>query len=169
VEGAADAAAVALVDPAEDVCRLCFSAEIPISRDRKHPNQVDPEDGYIRLEEIGWEDLKVRGFSVQRKALYSLAKALALAEARDAIRTAKGLDARYKFAGTLIARVQAVIDIVDGGGSSVFFVREMPLEDDPGHAEIRIAAHMTRQDFLKYRPALRLVLGRLHEPAVLDA
>lgn len=165
---AAESRAIALADPQEDVCRLCFSASIPISRDQKHPNQVDADTGWIRLEEIGWDDMKSRGFSLQRRRLYSLAEGMAEAARREAAKSAKGDEVTYRLAGVLIARVEGINAIADSDGHQVFRVLETPTEAQPGHSEIRIADHLTKKDLLKYRVELRSVLGTMQDPSELD-
>lgn len=166
---AADSSAATRVDAREEVCRLCFSASIPISRDQKHPNQVDADTGMIRLEEIGWDDMKFRGFSLQRRHLYSLNSGLEEAARREAAKRLKDGDVSYELAGVLIAKVQLINAIEDSAGNQVFRVLATPSESQPGHSEIRIADHLTRKDLLKYRVKLRDALGKLREPSELDA
>lgn len=168
MEGAAGGTAEVLVDAEEDVCRLCFSAEIPISRDSKHPNQVDPESGRIRLEEISWIDLREKGFSLQRRSLYSLKDGLAEAARRDAKKKAKAIEAGYQLAGVLIARVALINVIEDECGRQIFRVLKTPTEAQPAHAEIRIADHCEKHDLLKFRVALSDALGTLQDPRALD-
>ncbi|MES2671785.1 MAG: hypothetical protein V4673_15375 [Pseudomonadota bacterium] len=158
-----------LVDPEEDICRLCFSAKIPISYDSKHPNQIDSDTGLIRLEELSWADFRKRGFSIQRRILYSLREALEMAARRDAAKTAKGLDAAYTLAGVLIAKVERINTISDAEGKQVFRVIPTPgQETDLAHAEIRIADHLTKDDLLKFRVDLQAVLGKMQEANLLD-
>lgn len=156
------------VDAEEDVCRLCFSAKIPISRDSKHPNQVDSESRLIRLEELGWDDLKKRGFSVQRRLFYSLNEALELAARRNAAKASKGQDAAYTLAGVLIAKVEQITAITDGDAMQVFRVLATPNDMEPGHAEIRIADHLKKEDLLKFRVKLQSALGKMQEAELLD-
>ena len=159
--------AVALVDEDEDVCRLCFSAAIPISRDQQHPNQIDDEN-MIRLEELGWEDFSSRGFSLVRRSLYSVVKGEAESQRRNKARAEKGQDARYQLAGTLVAKTQSINAIADEGGAQVFRVLQTPLPHEDAHAEIRIAEQFRKPDFLKFRKQLRLVLGTLRDKSILD-
>lgn len=166
---AAGNTAEVLVDVEEDVCRLCFSADIPVFRGSLHPNQVDPETGLFRLEEISWKDLAENGFSLQRKKLYSLNDGLAEAKRRDDERAAKGKQAAYKLAGVLIAKVAGIHAISDDDGRRTFRVLQTPTEKQPAHAEIRIADHCKKQDLLKYRQALQTALGRMEPAEALDA
>ena len=160
-----------LVDPREYVCRLCFSANIPISIHHDgHPNQVDPATNLIRLEEIGWRDVNERGFSVQRRRLYSRKEALAEAARREAAKNEKfGGDVTYRLAGALIAKVSRINSISDDTGNPIFRVLETPTEDQPGHAEIRIAAGLKKHHLLKYRAKLQAALGTLKDSEELDA
>jgi hypothetical protein len=157
-----------LVDAEEDVCRLCFSAKIPISIDNRHPNQIDVNTGYILLEELSWQDFKKRGFSLQRRRLYSHAEALALAAKRNAAKAEKGQDAAYQLAGVLIAKVASINAISDDDGSQIFRVLATPNENEPGHSEIRIADHLTKMHLLKYRVSLQSALGKMQDAALLD-
>jgi hypothetical protein len=158
-----------LVDAEEDVCRLCFSAKIPISYEQKHPNQIDTETGFILLEELSWQDMKKRGFSVQRRLLYSMNEALDVAARRDAARAEKGQEAAYKLAGVLIAKVERITAITDDEGNQVFRVLATPSEEaGPAHAEIRVAGHLNKADFMKFRINLQAALGKIKEAALLD-
>jgi hypothetical protein len=159
--------ALAFVDDAEEVCRLCFAAAIPITRDDKHPNHIDSDD-MIRLEELGWQDFSGRGFSLARRKKYSLAEGEAEATRRDQKRASKGQEARYILAGVLIARADAIHAISDDAGSQVFHVLETPTEAMPAHAEIRISHQFKKVDFLRFRQELRVVLGRLRPKSMLD-
>lgn len=160
-------AAFAFVDDTEDVCRLCFAATIPISRDNKHPNQIDSED-MIRLEELGWHDFSSRGFSLARRKMYSLVEGEEEAARRDQVRRSKGLDARFRLAGVLIARADAIHAIADDSGSQVFHVLETPTTAMQAHAEIRISDQFKKVDFLRFRQQLRVVLGRVRPKEMLD-
>ena len=176
--GSAEGPAEVLVEPGEDVCRLCFSADIPISRDSKHPNQIDSETGLLRLEEISWQDVKHDGFSLQRKKLYSHAEAVKEAEKRDRKKSQKkGADVHYRLAGALIARVENINAIADDEGRPVFCVLATPIKEQPGHveaqpghAEIRVLSHIEQKhQFLKFRQRLRDALGRMLAPELIDA
>lgn len=176
--GNAEGLAGVFVEPEEDVCRLCFSADIPISRDSQHPNQVDPVTGLLRLEEISWKDVKHDGFSLQRKNLYSHAEALREAERRDSKKSQqRGVDVHYRLAGTLIARVENINSIADDEGRQVFCVLATPIKEQPGHvegqpahAEIRVLGHIVQKhQFLKFRQRLRDALGRMLAPESIDA
>jgi len=157
-----------LVDEREDVCRLCFSADVPISRHDNHPNQIDPLTGRIRLEEISWEDLSSKGFSLQRRHLYSLEKAIREAERRDNAKSEKlSVNAGYKLAGVLIVRVARINEILHEGVKA-FSVYATPQPGDPGHAEIRVGAHCRKHDLLKFRIALQTALGSMREPDCID-
>lgn len=157
-----------LIEPHEDVCRLCFAAEIPVFRNSGQPNQVDPETGLMYIQEISWEDLSQNGFSLQRRLLYSLAQALAEADRRDAAKSQqKGHAVGYRLAGTLVARVEAINQIADNG-QQVFEVLATPLPDQPAHAEIRIAQGLGKDVFLKFRISLRNALGTMQDARVLD-
>lgn len=158
-----------LVDAQEDVCRLCFASSIPISRDAKHPNQVDADTGLIRLEEIGWDDMKLRGFSLQRRMLYSLQEALQEAARRDSSKSAaKGKQVSYRLAGVLITRAECINAIADSEGSQVFKVIATPTEAQPGHAEIRIADHLQKHHLLKFRVHLQTALGPMQDAALIE-
>lgn len=158
-----------LVEPHEDVCRLCFAADLPVFRNVGQPNQVDPETGLIHIQEISWQDLSEKGFSLQRRALYSLAEALAEADRRDAAKSlAKGQPVGYRLAGALIARVNAINGIADDNGQQIFQVHATPLELQPGHAEIKITEGLGKDVFLKFRIKLRDVLGVMQEAELLD-
>lgn len=160
--------AAVVVDDEEDVCRLCFAAAIPISRDNQHPNQTD-EDGYIRLEEIAWNDLSKKGFSLVRRHLYSVAKGEAEAQRRDAKRREKGQDARYQLAGTLIARAGGIAAITNDQGHQVFRVLATPTEQEEAHAEVRFVQDIARHEWLRFRQDLRLVLGTVRDKSDLDS
>lgn len=164
--GAGEAAA--LVDDEEDVCRLCFAAQVPISRDNQHPNQIDDE-GFIRLEEIGWDDLASRGFSLVRRHLYSVSRGEAEAARRDEKRRAKGQEARYQLAGALIVRAANIKAIADDNGAQVFNVFATPTAEEEAHAEIKFAQVIPRNQFLRFRQALRVELGTLQEKTALDS
>ncbi len=164
--GNAEGAAVAALATDEDVCRLCFSASIPIV-DEKFPNQVDPSTGYIRLEEISHRQVK-RGFSLQRKQLYSLREAREMTAAREANKRAKGIVADYVLAGVLVARVDAIHAIGIEQGSQVFEVRSVPIPGQPGHAEIHFKTTLLKEDFLELRMDLQRALGKLQAPEILD-
>lgn len=166
----AEGAAETLVDPGEEICRLCFSALIPVFRSEGYPNQIDPDTGLLRLEELAWVDVKTRGFSVQRRQLYSHAEAVAEAQSRDSKKSQqKGCDVRYQLSGVLIALVENISAIVADDGEPVFRVLATPLKDLPGHAEIRVLGHITTKQFLKYRPNLRDALGSMRVPEAIDA
>lgn len=153
--------AVTLVNPDEELCRLCFSAAIPISRDRLHPNQIDPETLLIRLEELGWEDFGKRGFSVMERSKYSLQRAEAVAQDRDAARKAKGQDARYQLVGALITNAAAINAITNDAGVQVFKVLSTSTAQEPAHAEIRVDSQFNQSQFMKFRMVLRDTLGKL--------
>lgn len=158
--------ALQLVDDKEEICRLCFSAQIPIVDD-VYPNQIDPVSGQIRLEEISLRKVR-RGFSVQRRHMYSMAEALAIARAADARWKTKGKEADYQLAGFLLASVAAVHSISEDG-SRVFAVYSKPEPGEPGHAEIHIAVEgMAKDKFIKYRTELQLALGQIQPPEALD-
>ncbi|WP_146011419.1 hypothetical protein [Xanthomonas arboricola] len=164
--GEAEGAALAPLDDDEDVCRLCFSASIPIVDD-KFPNQIDPATGLIRLEEISHRQIK-RGFSMQRHALYSIAEAHLLVEEREARKRAKGIVADYMLAGILMARVGGIHGITKGDGSQIFQVLPKPLEGQPGHAEIHFKNQVRKEDFLEGRLDLARTLGPLADARELD-
>jgi hypothetical protein len=165
--GAAEGAAKVLVEPGEEICRLCFSADVPIC-DNQYPNQIDPETGLIRLEELSWTELRKRGFSVQERRKYSYAEAVDMAARREAGKLAKGINSNYKLAGVLISRVAEITGITDERASQVFRVIATPTVDQPGHAEIRLGESFTRDDLLKFRVNLQAALGKLLDGKVLD-
>ncbi|WP_157499838.1 hypothetical protein [Lysobacter sp. Root983] len=138
-------------------------------------NQIDPETGLILLEEISWQDLTERGFSVQRKTLYSEAEAIQFAEERKEFRAQKGKVSEYILTGALIACVRAVHEIkADEDGSQTFRVLQTPREGQPGHAEIRIADHIaqvrvSKDRMLKYRLELCNALGPLRPSSDIDS
>lgn len=160
-------AEIACLPPEEDVCRLCFAASSNISIDQKFPNQVDPDTGLIRLEELTWQDFKTRGFSVQVLRLYSAAMGIAEAKRRLEAKREKGVE-RYELAGALIARVEKIQQIKDPGGSSVFCVLDTRSAEHPAHAELRIRSGFQKKDLLKYREALQAVLGKIRPVSDLD-
>lgn len=164
--GNADGAADVAVDDAEEVCRLCFSADVPIVED-KYPNQVDPVTGFIRLEEISHRQVK-RGFSVQRMCLFSRAEAEAVAAIREERKRAKGIVANYLLAGVLVARVEMIHQIGGQACARPFNVLKAPVEGEPGHAEIRFNGDVSKEVFLEFRLELQRALGQLREPAILD-
>lgn len=146
----------------ETVCRLGFAADFPASRDGNHSQTHDPETMLIRLEEFSLDDLNKNGFSLQRVCLYSQEAALAEAARRNADKSDKhGFDVKYRVSGGHFFQVSAVHAIVDGEGSAIFKVLETPTKEEPAHAEIRAHAKVTNSQKLKYRKALREVLGPL--------
>lgn len=162
-----DVGQLAQLPAEEDVCRLCFAASINISIDRKHPNQVDPDSGLIRLEELTWQDFNERGFSVQVLRLYSAEKGRAEAMRRLEAKREKGVE-RYELAGALIANVGRIHQIRDPGGASVFRVLDTSTAEHPAHAELRISPGFQKKDLLKYRQELQGVLGKIRPPEDLD-
>lgn len=169
MEAAPDANSPPLVDPTEDVCRLCFSAKFPVFRASGRNTQIDETTGMIRLEEIAWKDLAESGFSLQRRSLYSLADAQAEAQRRNTDKSGKrGEDVGYRLDGVLIAQVASINAIVDPAGGQVFRVLATPKDGAPAHAEVRIGPAYARHEFLRHRDDLRRVLGQLRAPAALD-
>lgn len=162
----ADGAAI-LVDAEETICRVGFVADLGISRG-KYPQMHDPETGLIRLEELSWEDLKIRGFSVQIRSLYSFKAAQEEAERRDERWTEKiGRAANYVLAGVHLAKVAAINSIEDKGGSA-FRVLDTRTTEAPAHAEIRISDHLAKSDLLKYRGLLQKALGEIRDATEID-
>lgn len=160
-------AAVEALDELETIARLCLSASVPIV-DNKYPNQIDPETGFIRLEEISHRELR-RGFSVQRLHLYSLKDALQMVADRKARKLEKGIVADYLLAGVLLCKVTEVHVIGDAAGTEVFQVLPKPLDGQPGHAEIHFKSPIKKEDFLEHRLALQRALGKLVDASILDA
>lgn len=160
----------ALVDDAEDVCRLCFKAGVPITVDGEHPDDVDPLTGMIRLSQVSQQDLTKRGFSVQIVSRYSRQQALAEPARREAARKAKGKDpAGFKLAGVLLARVGTIHSFRDEKGVQAFRVIPDPTNDSDAHAKVLLSPEMKGAPYLKWRRELVNTLGPMRPVKVLPS
>ncbi|HXE09632.1 MAG TPA: hypothetical protein VN612_17140 [Acidobacteriaceae bacterium] len=158
------------MDDAEDVCRLCYKAGVPITIDGKYPDEIDPETNMIRVGQISKQDLTRRGFSLQRTSLYSRRKALAEPARREQLRSEKGKGpAGFVLKGVLLTRVGRVHNIVDGTGAKVFSVYATPNDESEAHAEILFDITVPNSEFLKWRLELRDALGILRPATVLPS
>jgi hypothetical protein len=163
-------AARALVDDAEDVCRLCYKAGVPITIDKKYPDEIDPETNMIRVGQISKQDLTQRGFSLQRTSLYSRRRALAEPARRERLRSERGkVPAGFVLKGVLLTRVARIHNIVDGTGAKVFSVYATPNDESEAHAEILFDTKVPNSEFLKWRLELRDALGILQPVTVLPS
>lgn len=151
------------VSAEETVCRLGFTANENITRCGNYPEKHDPETGLIRLEEIALQELNTTGFSLQRFNIYTQDAAHTEAARRNEKKFEKtGRDFGYRVAGAHLFTVAGVHEIKDEQSQNVFKVLQTPTEIDPGHAEIRSATReLKKSDLLRFRPALRDVLGPL--------
>jgi len=157
------------VDPEESICRVGYEADVAIFIERQFPQTHDPVTGLLRLEEISWQDLKKRGFSVQMKSLYSRASAEESADFKNKNWSEKlGVTANCRVAGVHIAGVKAVNDIVKADGKSAFRVLNTRTDDFPSHAEIRLVDGLDKSYFLQFRQELRDTLGPLRDVDEID-
>lgn len=160
----------ALVDDAEDVCRLCFKAGVPITVDGAHPDDVDPSNGMIRLSQVSQQDLTKRGFSVQIVSRYSRQQALAEPARKEAARKDKGRDpAGFKLAGVLLAKVGAIHSFRDEKGIQAFRVIPDPTDDSDAHAKVLLSPEMKGAPYLKWRRELVNALGPMRPVTVLPS
>lgn len=158
-----------LVSDDEVVCRVGFSADFPISRDKNYPEQHDPNTGLLRLEEISIDDLNDRGFSIQRINIYNRSIADAHAADRAAKASAKlGRAVTYTVAGGHLAQVAAIHGIRGEAENQIFEVWPTPEDGQPAHAEIRAKERMTKSMLLKWRPRLQGALGPIREDFLPD-
>lgn len=162
--GAVEGEAVACVDDAEEVARLCFKADFPITHDGQHPGEID-ETGLYRLEELQWKDFHVPergGFSVQRMSLFTQGDARKILNDRIRRKTEAGKRTDgYDLEGVVTAEAGEIRQIRDAEGDSAFVVTPAPLADNPAHAAIRASGKYDSGFFLKYRRALQEVFGQL--------
>lgn len=163
-------AARARVDDAEDICRLCYAAGIPITVDGKYPDEIEPDTQMIRVSQITRKDLTKTGFSLQRTSLYSRQRARTEPARRERARQAKGKKpAGFVLKGVLLARVGRIHNILDGKGARVFSVYASPNNQSDAHAEILFDNHVSNSEYLKWRLELREVLGTLQPLTVLPS
>lgn len=157
------------LDGGERVARLCFAANIAFgSGATTYPDQIDPESGLIRIEEISFSEI-TKGFSVQRIRLYARQEAEAMASERQERWRQKGyVDAEFRLEGVLVANVTDIHGISCPNAGQIFEVLAKPNNGDPGHAEVHFKAKLKKDEFLEHRLALQKVLGRLVDAAVLD-
>lgn len=166
----AGGAARALVDDAEDVCRLCYKAGIPITQDGQYPDEIDPDNQMIRVGQISKQDLTKRGFSLQRVSLYSRQRALAEPARRERARQDRGKNhAGFVLKGVLLAHVGRIHRIGHNQGVRVFNVYESPSDESQAHAEILFEKTVPGSQYLKWRVELRDVLGRLQPVTALPS
>jgi len=164
-------AARTLVDDAEDVCRLCFKAGIPITVDKAYPDEIEPDTQMIRAVQISKQDLLQRGFSLQRKGLYSQQLARAEPSRRERARRKEGKPrAGFKLHGLLSAPVGQIHQIVDSEGVRVFNVYATPNRMSVAHAEILMdPVRFKGSAYLKWRLELREALGTIQPVTVLPS
>ncbi|WP_155413169.1 hypothetical protein [Xanthomonas arboricola] len=156
------AAAVPLVPDHEIVCRLCFKAGIPITVDKKYPDEIDPSSGKIRATQISQQDLTKRGFSLQRVSLYSRQLAAAQPVRKELARKERGLEpAGFVLQGVVSGRVKEIHAVRDGGGRTIFCVYATPNDDSDAHAEVKFAPGVKGSEYIKWRVVLVDLLGTL--------
>lgn len=157
-----------LVDDGEEVCRLCFKAGVPITVDGRHPDDIDPATGMLRIEQLSQQDLTKRGFSVQVLSRYSRQQALAEPHRRESLRKQKGKSvAGFKLAGVLLASVGAIHSLRDEHGRRAFNVLEEPTEDSDAHATVLLDAALKGGPYLKWRRELVAAFGTIQDVEVL--
>ena len=154
----------ARVSDDEEVARLCFKADFPVTHDGQHPSEIDAV-GMYRLEEFQWKDFSKPergGFSVQRTSLFTRADAQRVLEdrIRKKVEREKRVDG-YDLEGVVTAGVHQIHGIRDGDGESAFVVTPEPVDGNPAHAAIRVTNKIGSGPFLKYRKALQDVFGQV--------
>jgi len=166
----AGGAARALVDDAEDVCRLCYKAGIPITQDGQYPDEIDLDTQMIRVGQISKQDLTKRGFSLHRVSLYSRQRALAEPARKERARQDLGKShAGFVLKGVLLAQVGRIHGIGHDQGVRVFNVYESPTDESRAHAEVLFDKTVPGSQYLKWRIELRDVLGTLQPVTALPA
>lgn len=165
------AANITLVEDDEEVARLCFKSDWPVTHDGKYPSEIDPVTRLYRLEEFQWKDFSKQarsGFSVQRTSLFSQTDAKRVLEERIARKQEreKPLDG-YDLEGVVIARVSAIHGIKDADGQSTFLVSPESTPDSPAHSAIRTSETCNSGEFLKYRKELQTAFGQLQSVEIL--
>jgi hypothetical protein len=159
------------VSDEEDVARLCFRASFPITRRGEYLSDFDPGSQLYRLEELTWDDFSNRGFSVQRRSLFSrVAAQAALQDRIDRKREKLGATAdSLKLEGAVLARVASIRAIQTLGGERAFSVWKEPVDGNSAHACIRSNGGYPRGEFLKYRVQLQAVFAGLRPLSVLPS
>lgn len=158
----AGGAAPVLVDEEEDVARLCYRAGFPITRRNDHHCEVDPDSGLYRLEEFTWEDFTQKGFSVQRRALFTREAAITAFQAKMEKRRVKGDPAdTLELLGAVVAPVAQIHAIRTMRDGRAFAVWEEPIEGNAAHACIRSDEKYPRSEFMKYRALLQEIFAQV--------
>jgi len=132
----------------ERVLRLCFRANANAILGLQRPRHTDPDTGRLYEDAVQMRDLMLRGFSLQRIALYSVAQG----ERAAAEQQARKPDGDVQLLGGVVAQVSNVHAIVDDDGVQVFEVQAHPTNDDPSHAMVK--SSLPRSKLLKFRPTL---------------
>lgn len=168
--GAMAGAGGPLVDDAEDICRLCFKAGVPITVDGQYPDDIDPKTKRLRVTQLSQQDLVRRGFSVQVVSRYSLQQALAEPNRKERQRRRLGKPfAGFRLAGVLKANVGAIHRLSDDSGTQAFYVLQDPTPESDAHAKILLSPELKGGPYLKWRKELVTALGAVQPYSILDS
>lgn len=150
-----------LVADDETVCRLCYKAGVPITVDQQF-DDVDPASGRLRAVQISKQDLTIRGFSLQRVAMYSRQIASDEPARRERDRKEKGKErAGFVLQGVLLGNVEQIHAVRGEGGEPIFRVYATPNDASAAHAEVKLAPGVKGSQYIKWRVVLADILGTL--------
>lgn len=145
----------------ELVLRLCYRSETIGALGIEYPGHTDPATGLLRVESVQIQDLQARGFSVERKHLFTVelgAQAEKVKKERHVAKT--GVD-DVVLEGAVSSAVSSIHGIKDNAGVGIFKVLPDPLDGHPGHAVVLAVGKHGRSALMKYRIELANSFGKV--------